>query len=71
MHAQHYTFSNRTVILKPAFNLVNFVSFNRAAHPEQAFYGGDVKGESAMETVEDIGTAVQHIYLVSFATTVM
>lgn len=41
------------------------LSSNRAAHPEQTFYGGDVKGESAMETVEDIGTAVQHIYQVS------
>ncbi|XP_021704112.1 integrin alpha-PS1 isoform X1 [Aedes aegypti] len=40
------------------------ISISGAAHPEQAFYGGDVKGESAMETVEDIGTAVQHIYLI-------
>ncbi|XP_058812027.1 integrin alpha-PS1 [Topomyia yanbarensis] len=40
------------------------ISISGAAHPEQTFYGGDVKGESAMETVEDIGTAVQHIYLI-------
>lgn len=32
------------------------------ALPEQAFYGGDVKGESAMEHIEDIGIAVQHTY---------
>ncbi|XP_065080048.1 integrin alpha-PS1 isoform X2 [Ochlerotatus camptorhynchus] len=38
------------------------ISISGAAHPEQTFYGGEVKGESAMETVEDIGTAVQHIY---------
>ncbi|XP_055302350.1 integrin alpha-PS1 isoform X2 [Sitodiplosis mosellana] len=30
--------------------------------PEQSFYGGDVRGESAMDYVEDIGTAVQHTY---------
>ncbi|XP_058442680.1 integrin alpha-PS1 isoform X2 [Malaya genurostris] len=40
------------------------ISISGAAHPEQTFYGGDVKGESAMETVDDIGTAVQHIYLI-------
>ncbi|XP_062536719.1 integrin alpha-PS1 isoform X2 [Armigeres subalbatus] len=40
------------------------ISISGAAHPEQTFYGGDVKGESVMETVEDIGTAVQHIYLI-------
>lgn len=38
------------------------ISISGAAHPEQTFYGGEVKGESSMETVEDIGTAVQHIY---------
>lgn len=32
------------------------------AMPEQAFYGGEVKGESAMEHIEDIGIAVQHTY---------
>lgn len=30
--------------------------------PEQSFYGGEVRGESAMEYVEDMGTAVQHTY---------
>lgn len=30
--------------------------------PEQSFYGGEVKGESAMEFIEDIGTTVQHTY---------
>lgn len=38
------------------------ISISGAAHPEQTFYGGDIKGESAMETLEDIGTGVQHIY---------
>lgn len=32
------------------------------ALPEQSFYGGEVKGESAMEYMDDIGTAVQHTY---------
>lgn len=32
------------------------------ALPEQSFYGGDVRGESAMEYVEDIGNIVQHTY---------
>ncbi|XP_053682374.1 integrin alpha-PS1 isoform X1 [Sabethes cyaneus] len=40
------------------------ISISGRAHPEQTFYGGDVKGESAMETVEDIGTAVQHVYVI-------
>lgn len=31
-------------------------------HPEQVFYGGDVRGESAMKYIEDIGTLVQHSY---------
>lgn len=30
--------------------------------PEQSFYGGDVRGESAMDYIEDVGTAVQHTY---------
>lgn len=30
--------------------------------PEQSFYGGEIKGESVMEYIEDIGTAVQHTY---------
>lgn len=32
------------------------------ALPEQSFYGGEVRGESAMETLEDIGNIVQHTY---------
>lgn len=31
-------------------------------HPEQVFYGGEVRGESAMKYIEDIGTPVQHSY---------
>lgn len=30
--------------------------------PEQSFYGGDVRGESAMDYIEDVGTAAQHTY---------
>lgn len=30
--------------------------------PEQSFYGGEVRGESAMEYVEDVGTSVEHMY---------
>lgn len=33
-------------------------------HPEQVFYGGSVRGESAMQYIEDIGTPVQHSYLI-------
>lgn len=32
------------------------------AIPEQSFYGGVIKGESAMEYMDDIGTSVQHTY---------
>ncbi|XP_073956802.1 integrin alpha-PS1-like isoform X3 [Choristoneura fumiferana] len=35
-----------------------------AARPEQVFYGGEVKGESAMEYFDDIGTRVVHTYQV-------
>lgn len=30
--------------------------------PEQSFYGGEIRGESAMDYIEDIGTTVQHTY---------
>lgn len=32
------------------------------ALPEQSFYGGEIKGESAVEYMDDIGTSVQHTY---------
>lgn len=32
------------------------------ATPEQSFYGGEIKGESAMTYFDDIGTSVQHTY---------
>ncbi|XP_045772971.1 integrin alpha-PS1 isoform X1 [Maniola jurtina] len=35
-----------------------------AARPEQVFYGGEVKGESAMTYFDDIGTRVIHTYQV-------
>lgn len=36
-----------------------------AARPEQVFYGGEIKGESAMTYFDDIGTRVMHTYQVS------
>lgn len=36
----------------------------RAARPEQVFYGGDIKGESAMTYFDDVGTRVVHTYQV-------
>lgn len=32
------------------------------ALPEQSFYGGEIRGESGMDYLEDIGNAVQHTY---------
>lgn len=32
------------------------------ALPEQSFYGGEIRGESGMDYLEDIGSAVQHTY---------
>ncbi|KOB77704.1 Integrin alpha 1 [Operophtera brumata] len=33
-----------------------------AARPEQVFYGGEVKGESAMTYFDDVGTRIVHTY---------
>uniref|UniRef100_U5EVI2 Putative vitronectin receptor alpha subunit n=1 Tax=Corethrella appendiculata TaxID=1370023 RepID=U5EVI2_9DIPT len=38
------------------------LSISGRARPEQTFYGGEVKGETAMETMDDVGTTVQHTY---------
>lgn len=38
------------------------VSIRGWAQPEQSFYGGEVRGESAMGSLDDIGTAVTHTY---------
>ncbi|KAJ0176589.1 hypothetical protein K1T71_007768 [Dendrolimus kikuchii] len=35
-----------------------------AARPEQVFYGGEVKGESAMKYFDDVGTRIMHTYQV-------
>ncbi|XP_026499697.1 integrin alpha-PS1 isoform X1 [Vanessa tameamea] len=40
------------------------LSIKGAARPEQVFYGGEVKGESAMTYFDDIGTRVIHTYQV-------
>ncbi|KAL5276903.1 ITGA7 family protein [Megaselia abdita] len=64
-------FANTTSTLirdKPDHKLyVNIVkradlSLNGWATPEQSFYGGEVKGESAMLTMDDIGSKVIHTY---------
>lgn len=39
------------------------ISF-RWAKPHQKFYGGPVKGESAMEYFDDVGQIVDHTYMV-------
>lgn len=38
------------------------VSIRGWAQPEQSFYGGEVRGESAMSSLDDIGTIVTHTY---------
>lgn len=38
------------------------LSIYGAAEREQAFYGGEVKGESAMKYLDDVGPVVQHTY---------
>lgn len=43
---------------------VNF-SHIRYARPPQVFYGGEIKGESAMKHLEDIGTSVVHTFQIS------
>lgn len=43
----------------------NCIIFDRAARPEQVFYGGEMKGESAMTYFDDIGTRVIHTYQVN------
>lgn len=46
-------------------NLLHCVNFiHRYARPIQVFYGGDIKGESAMKHYEDLGTQVIHTYQV-------
>lgn len=40
------------------------LSIYGAPDPEQSFYGGEVKGESAMQYLEDLGPSVKHIYQV-------
>lgn len=38
------------------------ISIKGWAMPEQSFYGGDIKAESAIEYLDDIGKPVQHTY---------
>jgi hypothetical protein len=44
------------------FYLKNFLF--RFARPPQVFYGGEIKGESAMKDLDDIGTSVIHTFQV-------
>ncbi|XP_055683424.1 integrin alpha-PS1 isoform X1 [Lutzomyia longipalpis] len=38
------------------------ISVKGWARPEQSFYGGEIKGESAMEYFDDVGTIIHHTY---------
>ena len=40
-------------------------SFLRSSRPSEVFYSGEVKGESAIEYEEEIGSQVEHSYEVS------
>ena len=54
--------SKNTAVLAARIVKKAELSIKGRARPEQAFYGGEVKGESAMETFDDIGTIVYHTY---------
>lgn len=41
-----------------------FFFLNRYARPPQVFYGGDIKGESAMKDFDDVGSSVIHTFQV-------
>lgn len=61
------TTSKQQIPREPNILLVNVVKQTELriggwVHPEQVFYGGEVRGESAMKYVEEIGTPVQHSY---------
>lgn len=42
-----------------------FLFFIRFARPSQVFYGGEIKGESAMKHFEDVGSSVVHTFQVN------
>lgn len=44
--------------------VIKIFSCLRFARPSQVFYGGEIKGESAMKHFEDIGTSVIHTFQV-------
>lgn len=50
------TVLNVTVVKKAELSIRGWAS------PEQSFYGGAIKGESAMQYLDDVGTLVQHTY---------
>lgn len=61
------TTSKQQIPREPNLLLVNVVKQTNlriygSDLPEQVFYGGEVRGESAMKYVEDIGTPLQHLY---------
>lgn len=61
------TTSKQQILRVPNVLLVNVVKQTELriggwVHPEQVFYGGEIRGESAMKYIEDIGTPVQHSY---------
>ncbi|XP_069676356.1 integrin alpha-PS1 isoform X2 [Periplaneta americana] len=55
-HASYTLHTN--VIRKAEISVTGFV------HPEQVYYGGAVRGESAMAYLDDIGDRVIHTYLI-------
>ncbi|XP_060803128.1 integrin alpha-PS1 [Amyelois transitella] len=50
----------KAIVIKNADLMIHGV-----ARPEQVFYGGEVKGESAMTYFDDVGPAIVHKYQVS------
>lgn len=49
---------NTKVVKKAELSIIGW------ARPEQTFYGGENKGESAMEFFDDVGTVVEHTFQV-------
>ncbi|CAH0585673.1 unnamed protein product [Chrysodeixis includens] len=59
LHAGKRPVQVEALVIKNAELLIKGV-----ARPEQVFYGGEIKGESAMTYFDDIGTRVVHTYQV-------
>lgn len=44
-----------------------FTLWLRVAKPSQVYFGGDIRGESAMKSEEEVGSLIQHEFRVHFA----